>query len=161
MRIWTALKNLLFTVLVPGTVAGWLPWWLFGPYTLHGDVLSLSAGFALIAAGAVLYVACVWPFATIGEATPAPIDPPVRLVVVGPYRYLRNPMYVAVLAVIFGQALVLRSGALAWYGVVVAAMFHLVVIAYEELVLERQFGDDYRAYRQRVPRWIPRITRPG
>jgi protein-S-isoprenylcysteine O-methyltransferase Ste14 len=157
MRIWPILKNVLFTVLVPGTVAGWLPYWLFGPYVLHGDAPSLIAGVVLIAGGAALYVACVWPFASIGEGTPAPIDPPVRLIVVGPYRVVRNPMYVAVLLVIFGQSLILHSGSLALYGVGVASVFHLVVIGYEELVLERQFGDDYRAYRKRVPRWIPRI----
>jgi len=160
MRSRPVLKNVLFTVLVPGTVAGWLPYWFFGPYTLlDSDAASVIAGSALIAAGVALYIACVWPFATIGEGTPAPFDAPVRLVVVGPYRILRNPMYVAVSSVIFGQSLVLHSGALALYGVGVSLAFHLVVIGYEELALEQEFGDDYRAYRKQVPRWIPRV--PG
>ena len=157
MRIRLILKNLLFTVLVPGTVAGWLPYWLFGPYSLrHADALSVVVGAVLVAAGAALYVACVWPFATIGGGTPAPFDAPMRLVVAGPYRALRNPMYVAVLLVIFGQSLALHSAAFAFYGVGTAVMFHLFVIGYEEPTLEREFGDDYREYCSQVARWVPR-----
>lgn len=153
-------KNALFTVVVPGTVAGLLPYWLFGPYSpLQSSTPALVAGVGLMTAGAALYVACVWPFATVGEGTPAPIDAPIRLVVAGPYRFLRNPMYVAVLSVIFGQSLALSLVALAIYGFGVALVFHLVVIGYEERALERQFGDDYREYCRHVPRWIPRISR--
>lgn len=154
------LKNVLFTLVVPGTVAGLLPYWLFGPYDgLQSSTPAMFAGVGLMATGAALYVACVWSFATIGAGTPAPIDAPVKLIVVGPYRLLRNPMYVAVLSVILGQSLAIGSAALALYGIAVALVFHLVVVAYEELVLERQFGNAYREYCRRVPRWIPRVAR--
>lgn len=158
MRLF--LKNLAFTILVPGTVAGLLPFWLFGPYDpLASGIANLAAGGGLIVAGLALYLACIWPFATIGRGTPAPIDAPVHLVVVGPYRFVRNPMYLAVLSVIFGQALVARSSQLALYGLAVGLLFGLFVVGYEELALRRQFGDEYTEYRQRVPRWIPRPPR--
>lgn len=153
-------KNVLFTIVVPGTVAWFLPHWLFGPYSLARSVPALLTGAALVAAGIALYVACVWPFATVGAGTPAPIDAPVRLVIVGPYRIVRNPMYVAVLSVIAGQAIGFGSVSLARYGLAVALVFHLVVVGYEELALQRQFGTEYREYRKRVPRWFPRLRRP-
>ena len=153
-----ALKCVLFTILVPGTVAGLLPYWLFGPFDpQQSGIVAKIAGSAVVLAGATLYVACVWPFARIGRGTPAPIDAPIRLVIIGPYRCIRNPMYVAVLTVIFGQALAIASTALVVYGLGVALMFHVVVIVYEEIALAHQFGEEYRDYCRRVPRWLPRF----
>lgn len=156
------LKNLVFTIVVPGTVAGVLPWALFGPYdTARGGTLGSLAGGSLILAGIALYVVCVASFAGVGGGTPAPIDAPVRLVVAGPYRVVRNPMYIAVLGVIFGQAILAASRGLALYGLGVALVFHGVVIGYEERALERRFGASYRAYRERVRRWVPRLDGDG
>jgi protein-S-isoprenylcysteine O-methyltransferase Ste14 len=97
-------------------------------------------------------------FALQGLGTPAPVFPTRRLVVTGVYRYVRNPMYVAVAAIILGQALLFGSVALLEYGAVVWLMFHLFVLLYEEPTLRGVFGSDYEAFRAAVPRWIPRLT---
>jgi len=152
------LKNLLFTVLVPGTVGVYLPLLLAGERSPAGGLPGLAAA-AVLAAGGALYAWCVWDFATFGRGTPAPIDAPRRLVVHGPYRAVRNPMYVAVLAVILGQALLLRAPSLLLYGAVVAACFTLFVRLYEEPTLRRTFGAEYEAYAARVGRWLPRRRR--
>ena len=150
------LKNLLFTVLVPGTVAGWGPYWVLtaggrplpAPRALVPGLLAGGVGFAI-------YCWCAWDFAVTGRGTPAPIDAPKRLVVRGLYRYVRNPMYLGVLAVIAGWAVAFRSRDVAAYGAVVALGFHLFVLAVEEPVLRRTFGDEYAAYRAAVGRWLP------
>ena len=149
------LKNLLFTVLVPGTVAVYLPLLLArGRTPAWGPVALLLLGL-----GAGLYAWCVWDFARHGRGTPAPIDAPRRLVVGGPYRVVRNPMYVAVLAVIAGQAALFRVPALLAYGAAVAGCFALFVLLYEEPSLRRTFGAEYEAYTARVGRWLPRRRR--
>ena len=148
-------KNFVFTLLVPGTVAVYLPLQIAaGGPTSNGAVLAL--GYAVLAAGAAIYAWCVWDFATFGRGTPAPIDAPKKLVVRGLYRYVRNPMYVGVLTTICGWALVFRSTALVVYAAIVWACFNLFVVTYEEPHLRAQFGVDYDAYRARVGRWLPR-----
>lgn len=146
-------KTALFTVVVPGTVAVLVPRALAraaGP----GPPLPLAAAaLALGAAGAALYLRCALDFAR-AEGTPAPIDPPKALVARGPYRFSRNPMYLAVLAVLLAQALWHRSAALAAYAAAVFAAFHLFVVLYEEPALARLFGEAYAGYRARVPRWL-------
>ena len=155
-----ALKNLLFTVLVPGTVAGYLPYRLSRAGQLTpSPVLRLVAAF-LFALGLAGYLWCVWSFGSVGRGTPAPIDPPRRLVVVGLHRYVRNPMYLSVLTVIAGWVVLYQSVALAWYLGAIALMFHAVVLLYEEPALSSQFGSEYAAYRQVVGRWLPRVRRP-
>lgn len=149
------LKNLLFTVLVPGTVAVYLPLLLAGDRAPQPGLLAAL----LFAAGGALYAWCVWDFARHGRGTPAPIDAPRRLVVRGPYRVVRNPMYVAVLAVLLGQALLFRSWAILLYGAAVAAGFALFVLGYEEPHLRRTFGAEYEDYVARVGRWLPRRRR--
>ena len=151
------LKNLLFTVLVPGTVAVLLPWRLASaslasrPPTVT-DWLPAAPAFL---AGASIYFWCLWDFGRTGRGTPAPIDPPKTLVVRGLYRYVRNPMYVGVLLVIAGWALLVRARDLAFYGASVATAFHLFVVFVEEPMLRRQFGASYDAYCQQVSRWWP------
>ncbi len=157
MRLF--LKNLLFTVVVPGTVAGWLPWWLAGDAAARGLGAWLSAT-PLLLVGIAIYLWCLWDFAGFGQGTPAPIDAPVKLVVRGLYHYSRNPMYVGVLSAILGQALLWRAPGLLLYAACVATAFHLFVVRYEEPHLAELFGEDYGAYRARVGRWLPRI-RPG
>jgi protein-S-isoprenylcysteine O-methyltransferase Ste14 len=149
------LKNLLFTVLVPGTVAVWVPLWLAGARPMVPGPTALL----LLALGAGLYGWCVWHFARHGRGTPAPVDAPRRLVIGGPYRVVRNPMYGAVLAVIAGQAALFRAPALLAYGVAVATGFALFVRLYEEPHLRRTFGAEYEAYAARVGRWLPRRRR--
>jgi len=151
------LKNLLFTVLAPGTVAVLLPWRLASarlasrPLTVT-DWLAAAPAFL---AGASIYFWCLWDFGRTGRGTPAPIDPPKTLVVRGLYRYVRNPMYVGVLLVIVGWTVFTRSRNVAIYGASVAMAFHLFVVFVEEPMLRRRFGDSYAAYCRSVHRWLP------
>jgi protein-S-isoprenylcysteine O-methyltransferase Ste14 len=154
-----ALRNLLFTLLVPGTVAVAVPLLLAGDRRpASGALLALAC--MLLGTGAAIYAWTVWDFAAYGRGTPAPIDAPRRLVVRGLYRWTRNPMYVGVLCVILGQALLFRAWSLVLYAAGVALAFHLFVRLYEEPHLRRTFGEDYEAYRARVPRWLPRPGGP-
>jgi len=153
------LKNLLFTVLVPGTVAVFLPLQIsHGRAVASGPTLAIAV--ALLALGAAIYGWCVWDFATFGRGTPAPIDAPKKLVVRGLYHYSRNPMYVGVLTVILGWAVLFRAGHLVLYALVVGSCFQLFIVFYEERFLAREFGQQYENYRARVNRWLP-IPRRG
>jgi protein-S-isoprenylcysteine O-methyltransferase Ste14 len=157
--MWLFAKNLLFTVLVPGTVAVLVPCRLL-PRDAELSLRGLRPfGLVLILGGAVAYFWCLWHFAGTGRGTPAPIDPPKALVAKGLYRIVRNPMYVGVLAVIFGEAILFDSRRLFWYGFWVALGFHVMVVAFEEPALRSAFGPAYEEYRRAVPRWIPRRSR--
>ena len=154
------LKNAIFTVLVPGSVVLWLPWWILSLDPTHLS-RQLPGGWhllgpLLIVVGLAIYIACVSDFMTIGGGTPAPIDPPRRLVMLGLYRYVRNPMYVGVGTVHAGEVVFTTAPLLASYTALVWLIWHLFVLFYEEPKLEQLFGDEYRAYRARVPRWVPR-----
>ncbi len=148
------LKNLLFTVLVPGTVAVVIPYWIGSrrgapaPWR-YAAVLSWAIGGAI-------YLRCVWDFAVTGRGTPAPIDAPKVLVVKGLYRYVRNPIYVGVLLVVLGWAVYFGSLALLVYAACLALLFHLFIVLVEEPVLRRQFGESYEHYCRSVHRWLPR-----
>lgn len=156
------LKNLLFSVLVPGTVAGLVPWRILtsaGEWQLPHSRVAALPGLILLLAGLVIYLRCVTDFGAAG-GTPAPIDPPKQLVVRGLYRFSRNPMYVGVLSVIAGQALLFASWRLALYAAAVFGMFHGFVVLYEEPTLRRQFGASYEDLCTRVPRWLGRPRPP-
>ena len=145
----------LFAFLVlPAMVGGLLPWLI-----LPADRSPLQGswvGALVMLLGLVLVLWCVRDFYAIGKGTLAPWDPPRRLVVVGLYRFLRNPMYVGVLTWLAGWSLRVGSRRLAVYTVAVGLAFHLRVLLYEEPTLERLFGDDWRHYRATVHRWWPR-----
>jgi protein-S-isoprenylcysteine O-methyltransferase Ste14 len=153
-------KTLLFTVLVPATVTIYVPRRIFLSRSRE-DALPIGplryVGAALLAAGAAVYVWCAWDFATAGRGTPAPIDPPKSLVVRGLYRYVRNPMYLGILLLLGGEAMLFGSRAILEYTGLVFLFFFLFVFAYEEPALRRKFGQDYERYCDRVPRWIPRL----
>jgi protein-S-isoprenylcysteine O-methyltransferase Ste14 len=154
-----ALGSVVFFVLAPGVVAGLVPWWLTGwrAGTLPTWWLPLRvAGAVLLLAGAGVLVHSFARFVGEGLGTPAPVAPTRELVVGGLYRYVRNPMYLAVLAAILGQALVLGRPVLVAYAVAVAAAFVAFVHGYEEPTLALQFGERYQAYRRAVPGWWPR-----
>lgn len=151
------LKNVLFTVLVPGTVAGSLPHRIA---SRGGELPPVAASRLLLAAplfaaGVAVYLWCLRDFAVTGRGTPAPIDPPRRLVVRGLYRYVRNPMYVGVWLVIAGWTVAFGSAALLRYALAVALLFHLVVVLVEEPLLRRRFGPAYDDYCRAVRRWLP------
>jgi protein-S-isoprenylcysteine O-methyltransferase Ste14 len=152
------LKNLLFTLLVPGSVGVYLPLLLAGD---RASAVGLTRSFAIavLAFGAGIYTWCVWDFASFGRGTPAPIDAPKQLVVRGLYRYTRNPMYLGVLTVILGWSVFFRAANLLLYALGVGTVFHLFIVLYEERRLAREFGREYEAYRSRVARWLPRPRR--
>jgi protein-S-isoprenylcysteine O-methyltransferase Ste14 len=155
------LKNVVFTVLVPGTVGGYLPY-AIGSRAAAGegggpfDTGRLLVAAPLFLVGAAIYLWCLWHFAVTGRGTPAPIDPPTRLVVRGLYRRIRNPMYVGVLLVVAGWALYYRSIAVIEYAVALAVLFHVFVVFVEEPLLRRRFGAAYDDYTRTVGRWLPR-----
>ena len=159
-RPTAAIGSAVFFLVGPGIVAGLIPWLLTGwrvrepvPYWAPLRVL----GAILLVAGLIALVQAFARFVVEGLGTPVPVAAPDRLVVGGLYRYVRNPMYVALLAAIIGQALLLgRPGLLAYAAIVwlIAAAF---VRFYEEPALTRRFGADYDAYRNAVPAWWPRL----
>ena len=112
----------------------------------------------MIVAGVLGLVDAFARFALQGLGTPAPIAPPRNLVVTGLYRYVRNPIFVAVVAIILGQALLMAEWRLIVYGALLWLAFHVQVVVYEEPTLSQTFGSEYAAFRAAVPRWIPRIT---
>jgi protein-S-isoprenylcysteine O-methyltransferase Ste14 len=149
------LKNLLFTFLVPGTVAVLVPWQIANEFS-PGSGFARAPGLFLFALGGAIYAWCVWDFASYGRGTPAPIDAPKRLVARGLYRYTRNPMYLGVLTIISGWVALYQSAGLAAYALFVATCFHLFTVLYEEPHLERSFGSEYNEYKAEVGRWLPR-----
>jgi len=156
-----ALKTLIFSIFVPGTVAGVLPWLLLqqsgaGPVMIPSIWLP---GILPLLLGIGLYFWCAGAFTFIGKGTPAPIDAPKFLVREGPYQWVRNPMYIAVLAFIIGEAVLFHSLLLVGYALFVWLMVHLFVVFYEEPSLRSTFGEGYETYLRTVSRWLPRPPR--
>ena len=156
---WLAVRSILMTLLLPGLVAYYVPWRFFGLREVRfGSLGALQVlGLVCAAAGTVLLLACIWEFARSGRGTLAPVDPPRRLVVRGLYRYVRNPMYLSVTAILLGEALVARSEWLLLFWTIWFLVANLFVILYEERTLRRRFGDEYAEYTRRVGRWLPRL----
>jgi len=115
------------------------------------------AGACVVGAGSALALSCIVAFARLGEGTSAPFDPPRRLVVRGPYRYVRNPMYVGAFIALAGASLAYQSLLLLGYSLAFLLVAHLFVLGYEEPTLQRTFGSEYRSYCAQVARWIPRV----
>jgi len=155
----TFMKTLIFTVFVPGTVTVAIPYLLIRsnlPLARTEIGIIRYAGLALIIPGALIYLWCAYDFWR-ARGTPAPIDPPKELVVRGLYRYVRNPMYVGVLSIVFGVSISFGSGLTAVYGAGLWLMFHVFVMFYEEPTLRRLFGESYEKYCREVGRWWPSI----
>lgn len=155
------LRSLLWTVLLPGIYAGWIPWQYFGVSQVRvnpSNPLHI-AGLALILGGATLLAACIWEFAHSGRGTLSPVDPPRRLVIRGLYRYVRNPMYLSVTTIVLGEVLLTGSGGLLVYWLTWFVLVNIVVMGYEEPDLRRRFGQSYEDYTRKVGRWIPRLER--
>jgi protein-S-isoprenylcysteine O-methyltransferase Ste14 len=155
----TALKSLLFLIVAPGMVAGYIPLVLLrsGPWVETGFFGYLAIPLWL--AGSAILLWNFWNFFREGHGTPAPVDPPRDLVVVGFYRYVRNPMYFGILLMLIGYFLWYGYWSLLLYAVIVFGVIHLFVTLYEEPTLRKKFGASYEAYRRDVPRWIPKL--PG
>ena len=150
----------LFLVIAPGFVAGLVPWWI-SHWQLQAAFFGLPSlrvvGGIFITLGIVGLIDSFRRFAVEGLDTPAPVFPTRHLVVSGLYRYVRNPMYVAVVSAILGQALIFGNMRLLEYCGFVWLLFHLFVLVYEEPTLRASFGSEYNAYCADVPRWIPRL----
>jgi len=155
------LATAVFFCLAPGTVAGLIPFWIsrwqFEPSFFGFEPVRWFGVLLILFAVPVLLESCA-RFAVEGLGTPAPILPTQHLVVKGLYRYVRNPMYVAVVSIIIGQGLLLGNASVLLYAAVVWAAFFGFVLLYEEPKLRKTYGAEYDAYTARVPRWIPRIT---
>jgi protein-S-isoprenylcysteine O-methyltransferase Ste14 len=149
------IKNLLFTLVAPGTIAVYLPLWIArGHPRASGG--TLASAWLLLGLGSCIYAWCVWDFAVFGRGTPAPLDAPKKLVVRGLYRLTRNPMYVGVLTVILGWAACFEAAILLVYASAVFTGFQLFIVLYEEPHLLREFGREYETYRDHVGRWLLR-----
>ncbi|MGO9462822.1 MAG: methyltransferase family protein [Isosphaeraceae bacterium] len=160
-RVFALLGTAVFLVLAPGTVAGFVPWYI-SRWQAHAAFPGFAAcqllGALLIAAGIPVLLESFGRFALQGIGTPAPIFPTRHLVVKGFYRYVRNPMYVAIVSLILGQGLLLGDIRILVYAMLVWLVMHLFVLFYEEPTLRRSFGVDYDTFCAHVPRWIPRVA---
>jgi protein-S-isoprenylcysteine O-methyltransferase Ste14 len=160
-RTAAVIGTVIFFLFVPCVLAGVVPWWISRwefKLSFLGVELTRFVGAALILAGVTGLVDSFARFALQGLGTPAPIAPTRNLVVTGLYRYVRNPIYVAVVAVILGQAILFGDWRLMTYGGLMWLAFHAFVLTYEEPVLAQSFGAQYEDFRANVPRWIPRLT---
>lgn len=161
MRTGSAVAgSAIFFLVVPGTVAGGLPWLLTGGHAgrLPASSLATIACIAVITCAVAVLLYSFAHFAFRGRGTPAPIAPTENLVISGPYRFVRNPMYVAVLTIIFAQAMLFSSAAVLIYGLVIAVAVVSFTRLYEEPTLGRTHGSSYDRYRASVPGWWPRLT---
>jgi protein-S-isoprenylcysteine O-methyltransferase Ste14 len=156
-QLWLAVRSLIWTVLLPGMVTGYMPWRFFGLNQTGFDVTNPVdlLGLLLIAAGSVLLGTCIWEFAASGGGTLAPVDPPRQLVVRGLYRYVRNPMYLSVTTILIGEALLVRSRQFLAYFLIWFVAVNLFVLGYEEPTLRGKFGASYDRYVESVNRWLP------
>ncbi|HKW56677.1 MAG TPA: isoprenylcysteine carboxylmethyltransferase family protein [Candidatus Acidoferrum sp.] len=152
------IRTFVFTVFIPGFWTVVLPYWVL-PRGIQPDLHGAgAAGWLLMAAGAALYfTTAFWGFAIRGKGTPLPLDPPKKLVVEGPYRVVRNPMYWAVALVMVGEAVVFHSLLFAEWAAGFLLAAGLFVLLVEEPSLKRKFGEEYEAYCRQVPRWLPRL----
>lgn len=155
--MWLFFKNVFFAVVVPGAVAVWLPLSIAGVRQRGFGFIGLAqlAGLGLVLAGLATILVAIGFFGVRGRGTPAPFDPPVRLVVRGPHRYVRNPMYAGVVVTLLGWAVWFQTSTLVLYAAIAWLGFHAFVMWYEEPTLRRRFGAEYAAYCHAVGRWIP------
>jgi protein-S-isoprenylcysteine O-methyltransferase Ste14 len=156
-RAQAAVGSAMFLAAAPGVVAGVIPWLLTGWRSSHPPLAVAVPGALLVALGVGVLLHAFGRFVVEGSGTPAPIAPTERLVIGGLYRHVRNPMYVAVLATIIGQAMLLGRLVLLPYAALIWLMFFAFVRIYEEPTLGRRFGEQYRAYQRAVPGWWPRL----
>ena len=152
--VWV--RAALFIVVVPASVAGWIPWYATGspPLAPRAGAPLATLAVVMVIAGWTVLLSCAREFARAGRGTPAPYDPPRSLVTSGLYRFTRNPMYVGVVTAIFGQAVWFHSRDATYYGFAMVIAFHIAILIYEEPRLTRVFGQQYLDYKRTVPRWI-------
>jgi protein-S-isoprenylcysteine O-methyltransferase Ste14 len=150
------LRTIGFTIIVPGTFAVLVPYLIvtrLNSGDLDGSIFVGISGLSLTFVGVAIYFLCAWEFAQ-ARGTPAPIDPPRELVIKGLYRYTRNPMYIGVMFILFGESVLFLSGPILVYAGLMFVVFELFIVFYEEPTLTRLFGRAYEQYRATVPRWF-------
>jgi protein-S-isoprenylcysteine O-methyltransferase Ste14 len=159
VNIGLALRSLLWTALLPGLFAGFVPLRFFGLARVQVSFQNPLhvLGLVTLALGATLLLTCIWEFARSGRGTLSPVDPPRELVVRGLYRYVRNPMYLSVTVIVFGESLLTGSRALLVYWAIWFVAVNLFVMGYEEPTLRLRFGESYERYAREVRRWLPRV----
>ena len=157
--IGLAARSLLWAILLPGLFAGYIPWRYFGLRSVVIDLHQPLHWIALlsVAVGTVFLGLCILEFARSGRGTLSPVDPPRNLVIRGPYRYVRNPMYLSVTLIVLGEVLLTRSRGLLTFWALWFAAVNLFVLGYEEPTLRSQFGAAYERYSAAVGRWLPRL----
>jgi protein-S-isoprenylcysteine O-methyltransferase Ste14 len=162
-RLWIALRTFIYAPLFLAAWAwvGWMCRSLDRYIALKIPASLVVPGIVLVLAGAALALTTVGLFVYQGFGTPALFDPPKKLVPRGPYKFVRNPMYVGGVAMLIGWGLSLRSPSVVLYGVVAFIIFHTFVVLAEEPGLRKRFGTEYEEFCKAVPRWIPRLTRPN
>lgn len=160
-KVLAIVGSAVFLVIAPGFVAGLVPWWI-SHWRIEAPFPGMPpfrfAGGILVALGVAGLLDSFVRFALQGVGTPAPVFPTRHLVVTGLYRYVRNPMYVAVVSTILGQGLIFGNVTLMEYGGLAWLLFHAFVLIYEEPTLRATFGAEYQSFCAEVPRWIPRLT---
>ena len=152
------LRALLWTVLFPGVVAGFIPWRFFGLREASISSIADFTALALVGIGAALLLSSIIEFARRGKGTLSLADPPTRLVVSGPYRWVRNPMYAGVLFILVGESIIVAQPGIVLYAAAFFIITNVFIARFEEPYLERTFGPGYVAYKANVRRWIPRAS---
>jgi len=151
------IKILFFIVIGPGSVIVFIPsiiMSLFGPTNFYKIEQSQYIGTIPILMGLIITLWFFYDFITVGKGTPVPTDPPKNLVIVGMYKFVRNPMYVGILFLLFGEAVFFKSFALLGYTACIYCLFHVFIVGFEEPVLRSKFGKEYEKYCNSVPRWL-------
>lgn len=152
------LRNLIFTILHPGLVAGLIPFWILGDKVNTIFVQPLQfyhySGAIVFVIGLVILLSCIINFAVKGRGTLSPIDPTKHLVITGLYRFSRNPMYVGVTMILIGEAIFFQSNYLLIYLLFIYIAFNIFIMLHEEPRLKKDFGEEYNRYCQKVRRWI-------
>jgi len=152
------LRTLFYAIFVLGVLLGYLPWQLLRLDTVIGEYLDMIltySGALLFIIGASLLFSGAYYLILRGDGTPLPFDPTKRMVVAGPYAYIQHPMALGLLFMVFAEAMWLHSPSLGVYALLLTILVNLYLIYIEEPMLEKRFGEDYRAYRAAVPRWLP------
>ena len=154
----TAIKSFLYLILTAGLGAWYFPLVLLpkNPQVETGVFAYLAFPLWLIGGLEILW--CFWDFTFKGRGTPLPIDPPKELVMTGPYRYVRNPIYLGVLIIVIGYFFWFKSIWMIVYAIIAFLVCHLFIVFYEERTLKKKFGTAYENYCKSVPRWIPKFN---
>lgn len=151
-------RNLLFTILQPGLVAGYVPYLILGRLKRNSAFsefgITQGIGLALFVLGFIIMIHCITFFAIKGRGTLSPADPTKKLVVSGLYKFSRNPMYVGVMSMLIGEAIFFNSFDLWIYSALIFVAFNLFISFVEEPRLKRDFGEEYLSYRQKVRKWF-------